>query len=146
MIRHRVIPWSVVFTDIWWDQIRDSFLPAFLNASVAWSRSFLVCALVTIVRILALSLPTIGNTIGRTNTPSLNISSASLWAFPLSPTMTGVMGVSLCPVSKLSSFNAFLKYRVLSQSLFTSNGFFFTSWMAAIQAPGMAGGWDPDRR
>src|SRR5438552_4481177 len=126
MISHRMILWLVGSTQTWWDQIRDSFLPAFSNASAAWSRSFLVCALVTIVRILALSLPTIGNTIGRTNTPRLNISSASLWAFPLSPTMTGVMGVSLCPVSKPSSFNAFLKYRVLSQGFFTSDGFFFT--------------------
>src|SRR6266566_9376469 len=129
-----------------WDQIRDNFLPAFSNASAAWSRSFLVWVLVTIVRILALSLPTIGKTIGRTNTPSLNISSASLWAFPLSPTMIGVMGVSLCPVSNPRSLSAFLKYRVLSQSFFTSDGFFFTSWMAAMQAPGMAGGWDPERR
>src|SRR5439155_770549 len=87
------------------DPVWASLVPAFPNASVTWSRCFLLCALVTIVRILALSLPTIRNTIGRTNTPSLNISSASLWAFPLSPTMTGVISVSLCPVSKPSSFN-----------------------------------------
>src|SRR5437660_11417044 len=117
MISHRMILWLVGSTQTWWDQIRDSFLPAFSTASAAWSRSFSECALVTIVRILALSLPTIGNTIGRTNTPSLNISSASLWAFPLSLTMTGVMGVSLCPVAKPRSFNALLKYLVLSHDL-----------------------------
>ncbi len=89
-----------------------SSLPIFSKAPIAKSKSSLVNAAFIIVLILALSRATIGNTIGSANTPSSKSLVLSFLAMPLSPTITGVMGVSLLPMLKPKSFIAFLKYRV----------------------------------
>src|SRR3972149_3338599 len=51
----------------------------------------------------------------RANTPNSNSLSESCIALASSPTMTGVIGVSLMPVSKPSRFSPSLKKRVFSQ-------------------------------
>ncbi len=55
------------------------------------------------------------------NTPFSNSSRLNCWASGASPSMTGVMGVSLTPVSKPSFFISALKYLALSHSLSTSS-------------------------
>ena len=61
------------------------------------------------VRIRALSRATIGKTMGRANMSFFMSASESVLAVWLSPTMTGVIAVSLCPVSKPMSSSPFLK-------------------------------------
>ena len=84
--------------------IMCSSFPIFSKALMAKSRSFLVNAAFIIVRILALSRATIGKTIGSANTPSSKSLALSFLAIPLSPTITGVMGVSLLSMLKPRSF------------------------------------------
>ena len=86
-----------------------SSFPIFSNAPIAKSKSFLVNAAFIIVLILALSRATIGKTIGSAKTPSSKSLALSFFAMPLSPTITGVIGVSLLPMLKPRSFIAFLK-------------------------------------
>ena len=76
----------------------------FFESLVAKSRSFLVNAAFIIVLIRALSRATIGKTIGSANTPSSKSLALSFLAIPLSPTITGVMGVSLLSMLKPRSF------------------------------------------
>src|ERR1022692_1931617 len=62
------------------------------------SSSALVCVAVTIVRTRALPFATVGNPMPVASTPSAKSSRESSCATLASPTITGVMGVSLIPV------------------------------------------------
>ena len=68
--------------------------PTRANVSSARSRCSSVCAAVTIVRSRARSSATVGKTTLVAKTPSWNRRSENAIAARLSPTMTGVMGVS----------------------------------------------------
>jgi len=90
--------------------------PTFSNASRHVCRSSRECSLVTIVRTRALSRATVGKTTDVAKIPSSNRPAANACAFDASPAMTGVIGVSLMPVSKPSACSPALKKRVLSHS------------------------------
>ena len=89
---------------------------AVANASRAKVRSSRVCVAVTIVRTRALPCGTVGKPMPCANTPSSNSRSESFMASAASPTMTGVIGLSLRPVSRPRAASPALKKRVLSQS------------------------------
>ena len=75
-----------------------------------------VCVAVTIVRTRALSRATVGNPMPCAKTPFANSRSDSFIASAPSPTMTGVIGLSLMPVLKPRSRRPALKNRVFSHS------------------------------
>ena len=64
---------------------------------------------VTIVRTRARPLPTVGNTIAGQNTPDSNSRTANACVRASSPVITGVIGVSLAPVSNPSACRPALK-------------------------------------
>src|SRR5579871_1001551 len=119
--------------------------PAFSKAPMANSTSSTLRAAFMIVRIRALSLATMGNTIGRANTPSSYSRWLSWRAMALSPTITGVMGVALWPMLNPSAAIAFLNRRVCSQSRWTCWGSRSSTSTAARHAAATAGGWEPLR-
>ena len=80
--------------------IRPSSRPTVANASSARSSWASAWAAVTIVRIRALSIATVGNTTGWAKTPSSNRRWLNRPAVSGSPIITGVIGVSERPVSK----------------------------------------------
>src|SRR2546428_5652380 len=94
-------------------------------------------------RMRAWSLATIGYTIGKAKTPSWNRRSLNRLAIAESPSMTGVIGVALRPMSKPIETRRFLKYFVLDQSFFTWRGSVSRTSIAAVQAAATAGGWEP---
>src|SRR2546425_5138276 len=94
-------------------------------------------------RMRALSFATIGYTIGNANTPSSNNRSLKRFAIAESPSMTGVMGVSLRPMSKPSETSRFLKYFVFDHNFLTCLGSVSSTSIAAVQAAVTAGGCDP---
>ena len=61
------------------------------------------------VRTRAFPLGTVGNPMPVASTPSANNSRDNSYAFAASPTITGVIGVSLMPVSKPAFVRPFLK-------------------------------------
>ena len=67
----------------------------------------------TIVRTRARPFATVGNTIAGVNTPSSNSRRAKVWVASSSPVMTGVIGVSLAPVSNPRPCSPALNERVL---------------------------------
>jgi hypothetical protein len=71
-----------------------------------------VWSAVTIVRTRADPFATVGNTIAGQNTPSSNNRRANVCVRSSSPVITGVIGVSLAPVSNPSSWSPALRYRV----------------------------------
>ena len=81
------------------------------NTSSASPRSSSVWSAVTIVRTRAVPLPTVGNTIAGQNTPSSNSRRANACVRSSSPVITGVIGVSLAPVSNPSSCSPALNER-----------------------------------
>ena len=83
--------------------------PTFANTSSANCSSSRVCVAVTIVRTRALSRATVGKAMPCANTPSSNSRSDSFIASAPSPTITGVIGLSLSPVLKPSAFEAGLE-------------------------------------
>src|SRR2546430_16690682 len=91
-------------------------------------------------RIRARSFATIGKTIGKANTPSSNNRSLNRFAVAESPSITGVIGVSLRPMSNPIETSRFLKYFVLAQSFFTWRGSVSRTSIAAVQAPAPARG------
>src|SRR6185503_3182681 len=97
-------------------QIIPSSAPTFRKISRANWSSASVCEAVTIVRTLALSRATVGKVMPCANTPSSKSRSESRMARALSPTMTGVMGLSLVPVLKPSACRPALKNLVFCQS------------------------------
>ena len=80
------------------------------------------------------------------NTPSANSRSDSFIASAPSPTMTGVIGLSLTPVLKPSVFRPALKNRVFSQSRSMICGSSSSTSSAAMQAAATAGGCDVENR
>src|SRR2546422_10489939 len=94
-------------------------------------------------RMRARSLATIGYTIGRAKTPSSNKRSLNRLAVAESPSITGVIGVSLRPMSNPIETSRFLKYFVLAQSFFTWRGSVSRTSIAAVQAAATAGGGEP---
>src|SRR2546430_16809931 len=94
-------------------------------------------------RMRARSLATIGYTIGSAKTPSSNRRSLNRLAIAESPSITGVIGVALRPMSKPIETRRFLKYFVLDQSFFTWRGSVSRTSIAAVQAAATAGGGDP---
>src|SRR6266540_1941499 len=97
------------------------------------------------LRMRALSFPTIGYTIGNANTPSSNNRSEKRFAIAESPSMTGVMGVSLRPMSKPNETSLFLKYFVFDHNFLTCRGSVSRTSIAAVHAAVTAGGCDPLR-
>src|SRR5436190_1286303 len=94
-------------------------------------------------RIRARSFATIGKTIGKANTPSSNNRSLNRFAIVESPSMTGVIGVALRPMSNPIETSRFLKYFVFDHSFFTCRGSVSRTSIAAVQAAATAGGWEP---
>src|SRR2546430_16478550 len=85
-------------------------------------------------RMRARSFATIGYTIGRAKTPSSNRRSLNRFAVAESPSITGVIGVWLRPMSNPIETRRFLKYFVLDQSFFTWRGSVSRTSLAAVQA------------
>ena len=96
-------------------------------------------------RMRARSFATIGKTMGRAKTPSSNRRLLKRFAIAESPSITGVIGVALLPMSNPSDTSCFLKYFVFDQSFFTCRGSVSRTSIAAVQAAATAGGWDPLR-
>src|SRR5256712_4590209 len=94
-------------------------------------------------RMRARSFATIGYTIGSAKTPSSNRRWLNRFAVAESPSMTGVIGVSLLPMSKPSDTSRLLKYFVFDQSFLTWRGSVSRTLIAAMQAAVTAGGWEP---
>src|SRR2546426_1693017 len=94
-------------------------------------------------RMRARSLATIGYTIGKAKTPSSNRRSLNRLAVAESPSITGVIGVALRPMSNPMETSRFLKYFVLVQSLLTWRGSVSRTSIAAVQAAATAGGGGP---
>src|SRR5439155_88735 len=84
-----------------------------------------------------------GKTIGKANTPSSNNRSLNRFAMAESPSMTGVIGVALRPMSNPIETSRFLKYFVFDHSFFTCLGSVSRTSIAAVQAAATAGGWEP---
>src|SRR3989454_11663253 len=91
-------------------------------------------------RMRARSLATIGYTIGSAKTPSSNRRSLNRLAIAESPSITGVIGVALRPMSKPIETRRFLKYFVLDQSFFTWRGSVSGASIAPVQAAATARG------
>jgi hypothetical protein len=79
-------------------------------------------------------------------TPSWNRRSDSFIASAPSPTMTGVIGLSLRPVLKPSVCSPDLKNRVFSHSRSMICGSCSSTSSAAMHAAATAGGWDVEHR
>src|ERR1035437_970620 len=86
-----------------------SFFPTCRNTSSAVSSSAFVCVDATIVRTRALPLATVGKPMPVASTPPANSSRDSWCASAASPTITGVIGVSLIPVLNPADFSPALK-------------------------------------
>ena len=76
-----------------------SFFPCFSNAESALSQSSFVSPAFIMVRMRDLSRATIGNTIGKANTPSSKSPTLRACALADSPHIAGVMGVVELPMS-----------------------------------------------
>src|SRR3972149_10360097 len=96
-----------------------------------------------IVRMRALSFATIGYTIGSANTPRSNSRWLSFLAIVGSPHITGVIGVSLRPMSKPIETSSFLKYPVFSHSRSTCCGSVSRTSIAAMHDAVVDGGGGP---
>ena len=116
------------------------------NTSSANCSSSCVCVAVTIVRTRALSRATVGNAMPCANTPSSNSRSDSFMASAPSPTMTGVIGLSLRPVLKPSACRPDLKNRVFSHSRSMICGSCSSTSSAAMHVAATAGGCDVEKR
>src|SRR3989442_4934614 len=97
-------------------------------------------------RMRARSLATIGYTIGRAKTPSSNKRSLNRLAVAESPSITGVIGVSLRPMSNPIETSRFLKYFVLAQSFFTWRGSVSRTSIASVQDAATARRVEPRKR
>src|SRR5436190_14666067 len=126
--------------------ISPSSRPTLANASRARSSWASAWAAVTIVRIRALSIATVGKTTGWAKTPSSNRRWLNRPAVSGSPIMTGVIGVSDRPVSKPSRASSALKRFVFDQSRSSSSGSSCITLIAAMQAAATAGGCDVENR
>src|SRR3989304_1700313 len=109
-----------------------SSFPIFSYAASASSRSFRFRPAVTMFRMRALSRATSGKTIGTANTFSSNSRLLNFCASAESPSITGVIGVSLCPMSKPRFTRRFLKYFVFDHSFFTWRGSVSSTSIAAM--------------
>src|SRR5438309_360848 len=69
--------------------------------------------------------------------------SLNRFAIAESPSMTGVIGVALRPMSNPIETSRFLKYFVFDHSFFTCRGSVSSTSIAAVQAAATAGGWEP---
>ena len=99
----------------------------------------------------ALPSATVGNAMPGVKTPSLKSSRLNSIARRPSPTMIGVMGVSLAgvmlpPMLKPSSPSSFLKNRVLAHSLSINSGSCSSTSKAAMQVAATDGGCDVENR
>ena len=103
-------------------------------------------AAVTIVRMRALSRATVGKTTGWAKTPSSSRRSLNRPAVAESPIITGVIGVSLAPVSKPSRPSSALKRRVFAQRRSISSGSSSRTRIASRQAAATAGGCEVENR
>lgn len=74
--------------------------PTFSKMAIARSSCSVVCPAVTMQRTRPVPLGTVGNTIGPMNKPFSKSFLENSRVFASSPMMTGVIGVSLCPVLK----------------------------------------------
>ncbi len=74
-----------------------------MNRSMPLSRSSRVCAADGMTRMRAVPFGTVGNTMAVANTPRSKSFALKFFASPASPMMTGVIGVSLLPMSKPAS-------------------------------------------
>src|SRR5213083_2959674 len=83
-------------------------------------------------RMRARSFATIGYTMGTAKTPSSNSRLLNCCARAESPSITGVIGVSLCPMSKPIDLRRFLKYFVFDHSFFTWRGSVSRTSIAAM--------------
>src|SRR5205814_11420 len=92
-----------------------SSLPIFSYARRASSRSARFRPAFTMFRMRARSFATIGKTMGRAKTPSSNSRLLKRFAIAESPSITGVIGVALLPMSNPSDTSCFLKYFVFDQ-------------------------------
>src|SRR4029079_1950657 len=126
--------------------IRPSSRPTVANASSAWSSCSSAWAAVTIVRIRALSIATVGKTTGWAKTPSSNSRWLDRPDGSGSPIMTGVIGVSDLPVSKPSRASSALNRRVFAHSRSWSSGSSCITRIASRHAAATAGGWDVEKR
>ena len=104
-------------------QMSPSSRPTLANASSANCRSSRVWVAVTMVRTRALSRATVGKPMPWAKTPSAKRRSESRIAVAASPTMTGVIGLSLAPVLNPSAWSPSLKNAVLLQSAVDELGF-----------------------
>src|SRR3989338_4072438 len=84
-----------------------------------------------------------GNTMGTPKTPSLKSSRENSCASLLSPSITGMMGVWLLPVSKPSCCRPLRKNSVFFRSLGTIVLSFSRICREAVQAATVAGGAEP---
>src|SRR5206468_6178585 len=83
---------------------------------------------------------TVGYTMAGVNTPSSHRSPESFTALASSPATTGVIGVSLAPVSKPRSCSPFLKKVVFDHSRSIRSGSSRITSRAAMQAAATGGG------
>ena len=92
------------------------------------------------MRTRASPLPTVGNTIAGQNTPSSKRRRANVCVTSSSPVITGVIGVSLAPVSKPSAFRPSLSEAVFAHSRASRSGSSSMIASASMQAATTAGG------
>src|ERR1039458_2492467 len=123
-----------------------NFFPTFWKTSSAWSSSGLVWVAVTMVRTRALPFGTVGKPMPVASTPSAKSSRESSCATLASPTITGVMGVSLIPVLNPADIKPCLKYLVLLHRFFIRSGSCSSTSKAARQAAATAGGCEVEKR
>ena len=116
--------------------MRPSSRPTLAKASSANCSSSRVCVAVTIVRTRARSRATVGKAMPCANTLPRTVYPRAASPCAPSPTITGVIGLSLRPVSKPSVFRPAWKKRVLSHSRSMICGSSSSSSMAARQVGG----------
>src|SRR5687767_10878639 len=105
-----------------------------------------VCVAVTIVRTRAFPRATVGKPMPWAKTPSSNSRSENFIASAASPTITGVIGLSLTPVSKPSACRPDLKKRALSHSWRIHCGSLSRTSSAARHVAATDGGCDVEKR
>ena len=105
-----------------------------------------MCVAVTMVRTRALPWATVGKPMPCANTPSSNSRSDSFIASAASPTITGVIGLSLHAGVEAERFEAALKNRVFSQSRSIDCGSVSSTSSAARQVAATDGGCEVENR
>src|SRR5205814_6871578 len=121
-------------------QMTPSSLPSRANASSAWSIWSAVCVAMRLVRRRHCDGGTAGGTTGLVNTPASNSFRQKRNVFSSGPISTGIMGVSVGPMSKPSDRIPSCRRRVFSHSCSRRSGSRCITCSAASTPAVLAGG------